>query len=229
MRRIRGGTQCAVVVAAAVALAADATTLAAGASPSIRLDRLPATQLAKCTKSKLLPPACPRVVPRVAGGYRALLARDGKLKPALHVFDLERFAPSLQPPEGAHITVVAGAVQRLTPYADPTARSPIVPVTHPVNVNRTQPVSFGLRTWNGRRGLLYLAPPYIHGGQLGDHIVFQWRQGGTSYAIPCTSGGHFRRLQQSFRQWFWHFLARSRGLGGAPLFEPIRLGSPTCW
>jgi hypothetical protein len=76
----------------------------------------------------------------VAGGYRALLARDGKLKPPLHVFDLERFAPSLQPPEGAHITVVAGAVQRLTPYADPTARSPIVPITHPVNVNAHNPL-----------------------------------------------------------------------------------------
>lgn len=48
-------------------------------------------------------------------------------------------------------------------------------------------MSFGLRSWNGRRGLLYLAPPYIHGGQMGDHVVFQWRQGRTTYAISLHS------------------------------------------
>ena len=151
--------------------------------PSARLVALPPTQLAKCVQSRLLRPACPRFVPRVTGGYRALFARDGKLVPVLHVFDLERFAPSLMPPEGAHIAVAAGAVQRLTPYADPTARSPVVPVTHPVNAYRRKPVSLGPRTWNGRRGLLYLAPPYPWGGQLGDHLAFQWRDGPRLYVI----------------------------------------------
>jgi hypothetical protein len=122
-------------------------------------------------------------VPRVRTGYRALFARDGTLKPPLHVFDLERFAPTLKPPAGAHITAAAGAVERLTPYADPTERTSVVSITHPVNVNRTKPVSFGVRRWNGRRGVLYLAPPYLHGGQLGDHLVFQWQKSGRSYVI----------------------------------------------
>jgi hypothetical protein len=46
-----------------------------------------------------------------------------------------------------------------------------------VDVNRRKPVSFGVRSWNGRRGVLYLAPPYAHGGMFGEHLVFQWRRG----------------------------------------------------
>ena len=33
------------------------------------------------------------------------------------------------------------------------------------------------------RGILYLAPPYLHGGQLGDHLVFQWGRGNRMYVV----------------------------------------------
>ena len=29
----------------------------------------------------------------------------------------------------------------------------------------------------------YLAPPYIYGGQMGDHVVFQWTDGPRTYAM----------------------------------------------
>jgi hypothetical protein len=35
-------------------------------------------------------------------------------------------------------------------------------------------VSFGPVTWGGHDGVLFLAPPFLHGGQLGDHLVFEW-------------------------------------------------------
>ena len=61
-------------------------------------------------------------VPRVNGRYRAFRARDGRVVPELWVFDLEYFVPS-RPPKGAHITIAAGAVRRLTPYREPDAES----------------------------------------------------------------------------------------------------------
>ena len=144
---------------------------------------LPRAQLAKCRASLLLRPACPRRVPRISGRYRALFARDGKLVPALHVFDLEFFLASERPPKGAHVTAAAGAVRRLTPYAEPTERTRVVSLSTPIIDKRTKPVSYGVRNWNGRRGILYLAPPFLNGGQLGDHLVFQWKRAGRMYVV----------------------------------------------
>jgi hypothetical protein len=48
-------------------------------------------------------------------------------------------------------------------------------------------VSFGHRRWNERRVILYLAPPFLHGGQLGDHLVFQWRQRTRTYVVSLHS------------------------------------------
>jgi hypothetical protein len=147
----------------------------------VRLAALPKAQLAKCTASRLLRPTCTPWVPRVDGRYRAQFARDGKLVPAAHVFNLEYFVASEKPPKGAHVASAAGAVRRLTPYADPTGRSRAVPLSTPVDVNRRKPVSFGARNWNRRRGILYLAPP--HGGMFGDHLVFQWQRGERMYVV----------------------------------------------
>ena len=167
--------------AAAAILALVSSSARTATSP--RLDMLSAMQLVDCRAVALVRPVCPRGVPRVVGGYRALLTRDGKLEPALYVFDLERFAVPLRPPKGAHITAAAGAVWRLTPYQDPTSESVVRPLSDHVNVNRWNPVSFGVRQWGRRQGILYLAPPYLHGGQLGDHLVFQWGTGNRMHVL----------------------------------------------
>ena len=149
------------LVTALVLLCAATAPAVSPSRPSqapVSLAALPSSQLAKCMRSLLLRPVCPRRVPRVSGRYRALLARDGNLAPALQVFDLERFSPSLRPPEGSHVTVAAGAVWRLTPYARPDETLKGSAVSHPVNVNRSKPVSFGVRRWNARRGVLYPRP-----------------------------------------------------------------------
>ena len=108
--------------------------------------------------------------------------------PELQIFDLERFAVPLRPPKGAHITVAAGAVARLTPFADPTAGTQVVRLTDAVRKSpRSRPVSFGRRAWNGQRGILYLAPGYPAGGQLGDHLVFQWRRSDKTFIVSIHS------------------------------------------
>jgi hypothetical protein len=153
------------------------------ASLSRPLTPLPAAQLAKCQASAQLRPACIRKVPRVTGRYRAYRARDGGPAPEFQVFDLEYFVPS-RPPKGAHITVAAGAVSRLTPYTDPKAATNVVQLSDRVRrADRSKPVSFGSRRWNDLQGILYLAPPYLHGGQLGDHLVFQWTRSGQTYVV----------------------------------------------
>jgi len=153
--------------------------VAAGSSqavPSRPLVPLPSGQLARCQASALLRPSCIRKVPRVTGNYDAAKGSD-RAGPVFHVFNLEHFVPS-RPPKGAHITVAAGAVWRLTPYADPDRRSRSVQLTEKVRrASRTRPVSFGHRGWHGRKGILYLAPSYPDGGMLGDHLVFQWGRG----------------------------------------------------
>jgi hypothetical protein len=123
-----------------------------------------------------LRPSCIRKVPRVTGNYDASKGRD-RAGPEFHLFDLEHFVPS-RPPKGAHITVAAGAAWRLTPYVDPDRTSRSVQLSEKVRqAFRMRPVSFGHRRWNGREGILYLAPPLLRGGQLGDHLVFQWGRG----------------------------------------------------
>jgi hypothetical protein len=122
------------VAAASLALVARP----AASQGSVRLIKLPSGQLAKCTASPPLRSACPRLVPRVDGRYPAYFARDGTLVPALHVFDLEYFVATLAPPRGAHLTVAAGAVERLTPYADPTDASDVHPLSDSVRKGGTQ-------------------------------------------------------------------------------------------
>lgn len=174
-----------VVLAGAIACFAAATELGLSQPGLARpLVQLPKEQLAKCEASRLLRPACARMVPRVDGRYRAYRARDGTLVPELQVFDLEYFGTPLRPPRGAHITIAAGAVSRLTPYVDPDASLRPVRLSKKVReAARTKPISFGYRRWNGVRGILYLAPPHLHGGQLGDHLVFQWGSSDRIYVV----------------------------------------------
>ena len=173
-----------VVLGAFVVTAAGMTSELVHSRPLVPLT---AAQLAKCRGSTLLRPACVSEVPRVNGRYRAFRARDGRVVPELWVFDLEYFVPS-RPPKGAHITIAAGAVRRLTPYREPDAESRVVRLGEEIRKTpRTRPVSFGFRRWNGVKGILYLAPPYLHGGQLGDHLVFQWGEGSAMHAVSLHS------------------------------------------
>ena len=172
-----------IVLATGLVALWTAAAVASATTREAELVALPETHLAKCTASRLLRPACTPLVPRVNGRYRAFFATDGRLEPRTHIFNLEFFVASEPPPKGAHVAVAAGAVWRLTPYLDPSARTRAVPLSTPVDVNRTRPVSYGVRTWNGRRGVLYLAPPYIYGGMLGDHLVFQWQHGRRTYVV----------------------------------------------
>ena len=133
-----------------------------------------------CRSSRLLRPICPGRAPRVRAPYLVHLSRD----PKSHVFDLERGAPRPRrtaPPWRAHITLVAGDVEHVAPFTYPQRVS--APTTRLFHAQRRVAYSFGTRSWNGHGGTLYLAPPFLFGGQLGNHLVYRWRVGRIEYAV----------------------------------------------
>jgi hypothetical protein len=136
--------------------------------------------VALCRSSRLLRPICPTRVPRVRAPYLVHLSRN----PGSHVFDLERGAPrpgKTAPPWRAHITLVAGDVERVAPFRYPRRVS--FPSDRLFGAPRKVAYSFGPRHWHGHAGTVYLAPPFLFGGQLGNHLVYRWRVGRIEYAV----------------------------------------------
>ena len=175
------------VLLALLALRADGASGRAAKGPELvplaRADR------AHCERSALLRPACPRLVPRVAGYLSYLGADLAPIRAAHDVFNLEHGGehpnePARnRPPRMAHVILVAGHVYRAAPFDDP-ARARRVPLRDGVvRQERSQPVSFGRVRWGGREGTLYLAPPFPTGGMLGNHLAFRWREQWTTYEL----------------------------------------------
>jgi hypothetical protein len=63
---------------------------------------------------------------------------------------------------------------------------------------------FGVRRWGGRTGWLELAPSYLRGGMLGNHLIFRWGPRGDERIVslhawePLTeSADTLRRIVES--------------------------------
>jgi hypothetical protein len=139
-----------------------------------RLVPLAPEKLSRCRRSAQLRNICPVLVPPVGGAYLSYLSDEGPFA----LFDLERGLPGHAPPRGAHITIVAGDVERIDPFEHPTATEEAAVLADYVLVDeRREAVSFGRVRWGAREGVLFLAPPFLHGGQLGDHLIFEWDEG----------------------------------------------------
>lgn len=157
---------------------ATAPKLASGAAAS--LVPLAPAKLALCRRSPRLRAICPRVVPLVRAPYLSHLA-DGE--PAA-VFDLERGVPGQPPPRSAHMTLVAGDVESADPFQHPRAADATSSLSDSLlNKKRVKAISFGRAMWGGHDGVLFLAPPFLYGGQLGDHLVFEWTRDGRRFVF----------------------------------------------
>jgi hypothetical protein len=143
------------------------------------LARLAAAKLSHCRKSPRLNPICPVFVPRVRAPYLSHLS-DSESDA---LFNLERGVPGHAPPRAAHVTVGAGEVERSDPFEHPEASdAPSLLADSLLDEERQRAVSFGRVTWGGHDGVLFLAPPFLHGGQLGDHLVFEWGESSDRFA-----------------------------------------------
>lgn len=151
------------------------------------LVRLAPAKLAHCRRSRMLRRLCPTLVPRVRATFLSHLARDLAGDGRLDVFNLERGGEdpadpaNNRPPRMAHLALLAGDVERAAAFAYPDR--PRALRNGLTRRKRTKAIDFGRAGWGRHEGRLYLAPPYLHGGMLGNHLVYRWRDGATEYAI----------------------------------------------
>jgi hypothetical protein len=181
MKRVRRVVLCVCTLAL--------TQAAPAATGPVRLVAISATKLDHCGRSGLLRAACPRVVPRVRAPYLSNLSVELTGRSVLDVFNLERGGEYPRnpernaPPRMAHVVAVAGNVERLASFREPRDESGNEVRDGLVRRSRSAPLSFGRVRWAGRVGALYLMPSYPHGGMLGNHLVFSWRQDEFPYAL----------------------------------------------
>jgi hypothetical protein len=172
-----------VAAVAALALAACSDETSTGQAPNTEREveagtaahivPLAPSKLSQCRRSARLRNKCPLLVPRVHAPCVSHLSEGGPVA----LFDLERGLPGHAPPHGAHITVGAGEVERIDPFEHPNATAQAVALADNVLAEeRREAVSFGRVRWGDREGVLFLAPPFLYGAQLGDHLVFEWRK-----------------------------------------------------
>lgn len=155
----------------------------------VQMVKLAPAKRQHCAKSPFVRPACPRLVPRVRATFLSHLAPDLVSPPDGRVaaFGLERGGEDPRRPERnrpplmAHIEILAGAVERGAAFEYPTRAVPLRDGI--LRRARTRALFFGPLTWGGRSGRLFLAPPYLHGGVLGNHLVFRWREDDTEYVL----------------------------------------------
>jgi hypothetical protein len=83
----------------------------------------------------------------------------------------------------AHVVLVAGDVGGLAPSSVPRGGGHEPLREGVVRRAREKAVSFGRLSWAGRAGVLSLAPPFPHGGMLGNHLNFSWRERGLQHTL----------------------------------------------
>jgi hypothetical protein len=128
-------------------------------------------------------------VPKVGAAYLLNLSVELTGRSALDVFNLERGGEypknpeRNRPPRMGHVVAVAGNVERLASFREPSDETGNQLRDGLMRRSRGAPLSFGRVRWAGRVGALYLMPPFPHGGMLGNHLVFSWRQDERPYAL----------------------------------------------
>jgi hypothetical protein len=159
------------------------------AGTHVQMEAMTSALSARCHSSRVLGPACPALIPKVAG--RLTVDENYVRANGFAVFDLQHGAPHERrtrlnrPPTVLHLTIVAGPTPSnlfggmAYPGSQRTAR-----LGDGLDVGtRRRTLLFGSRRWGGHVGSLFLAPSYPFGGQLGGHLTFWWRSGGTGYVI----------------------------------------------
>lgn len=183
-----GGLALAILFTAIGGQASASTAAAAGQRRIVMMPVSPRL-LTRCRSARILRPACPRLIPKVAG---FIVSGPTRVRASgFTVFDLQHGAPherhtSLNRPPGVlHLTLVAGTHPgnlfggMAYPGSKLTARLRNGQSTR----TRRRPLLYGTRHWGGHTGSLFLAPSYPFGGQIGGHLTFWWRSNGGGYVV----------------------------------------------
>jgi hypothetical protein len=149
----------------------------------------PTAALNTCRSDPRLAPACPLRIPRVLSSGLHTIPRPPRAVNG--IFDIQRGGeipgkPELmRPPGNLHIEVEV-AVDPAKPlgigFRWPTSGT-AKPQNGMVREERRSPVRFGRVNWGGKAGTVVLAPSYPGGGSQGNHVVFRWRDGPSTYLV----------------------------------------------
>jgi hypothetical protein len=177
-----------VVILATAILAGNAQS-ASPQSSSVRMERTPAYVLGYCKKSRLLPLACPHVLPRMSQPsphWEANLCLIGHVGCAgLRWDDLSLVDAGYGngPPIWSHVIIQAGNLAHAFPFKYPTHGSRVSRLDGLYERTRSHAIYVGAFRWGGRHGTVVLAADFPTGGEQGNHLIFRWRSGRTDFAI----------------------------------------------
>jgi hypothetical protein len=181
--RIRSVAVVATALLASAACATNPDGTSAPSGPKVELMPLPTTHIDECRRFPRLQPVCPTSIPVVkASRKRAQAFKSG---PNHFVFFSEWSGPypgvtaKNAPPRFVHVVVHARVFDKAFSLQWPTETTAL-PDRIP---KRREPILLDNVTWYGKSGWLVLAPSFPTGGIDGDHVVFQWAEGGVQYAI----------------------------------------------
>lgn len=162
-------------------------TTTAGEVAGVALVPTPARAIRRCERFRQLAPACPYLVPEAPFDPSSILYQaDSYGGPpggddwtftlgwgAEHPGAPERD----RPPALVHVVATAGDLPRRRLAGRRQPRDGLL-------AERGRGfLLLGRVTWAGRRGTLVIAPPYPRGGIEGNHLVFEWRQSGSTYRL----------------------------------------------
>ena len=169
----------------------------------------PAAALRACRSDAVLAPACPTKIPRVhlppgVAGWRTYPSPPRRVT---GIFGMERGGeipgkPELmRPPSILHVEVEAA--RRRKPlgigFSWPTSGA-VEPRDGLVREERQRAVLLGRVAWGGKAGTVVLAPPYPSGGSQGNHVVFRWRAGRTTYLVGMHAWEPFSEAYATLRR-----------------------------
>jgi hypothetical protein len=98
----------------------------------------------------------------------------------------------------AHIVLAVGNIDGIAPYTRPVGK--LVALENGLMRRpRRLPISFGRVRWAGKNGVLFLAPPFVFGGEIGNHLVFRWRAHGTDYLVSLHAWEPLRETAATLR------------------------------
>ena len=172
----------------------DADTLIGRASRATavvvpRMERITPEVLASCRRSKLLPLACPMLLPHMSQPSPhwetsvCLAGRSGCLGLTWDVLDLVDAGDGNRPPIWSHISIYAGNLTTAFRFAYPTHGVRPRRLDGLFAKSRSKALFLGSYRWGGKVGTVVLAPSYPTGGEQGDHLVFRWKQGSVGFAV----------------------------------------------
>ena len=145
--------------------------------------------LGYCRQSHRLPSACPHLLPRMEQPSPhwetsvCVVGRKGCQGLTWDDLSLVDAGYGTRPPVWSHVSIYAGNLSSAFRFPYPTRGVRPRRFDGLFASARTHAIFLGSYTWGGKRGTVVLAPDYPNGGEQGNHLIFRWRESGTSFAV----------------------------------------------